>query len=89
MGFAFPGSMGAKIAEPNKKILKQRGLSMEELAARIKKRGRLKSKFTIEGGVIILEEDEVSFKKLYIIEDKVSHLMVDGIGNIQRAIVRT
>ena len=61
---------------------------MEELAGRIKKRGRLKSKITIEGGVIILEEDEVSFKKLYIIEDKVSHLMVDGIGNIQRAIVR-
>ena len=76
------------LIEPNKKILKQRGLTMEELAGRIKKRGRLKSKITIEGGVIILEEDEVSFKKLYIIEDKVSHLMVDGIGNIQRAIVR-
>ena len=76
------------LIEPNKKILKQRGLSMEELAGRIKKRGRLKSKITIESGVIILEEDEVSFKKLYIIEDKVSHLMVDGIGNIQRAIVR-
>jgi len=76
------------LIEPNKKILKQRGISMEELAGRIKKRGRLKSKVTIESGVIILEEDEVSFKKLYIIEDKVSHLMVDGIGNIQRAIVR-
>jgi len=76
------------LIEPNMKIMKQRGLSMEELAGRIKKRGRLKSKITIENGVIILEEDEVSFKKLYIIEDKVSHLMVDGIGNIQRAIVR-
>jgi len=76
------------LIEPNMKIMKQRGLSMEELAGRIKKRGRLKSKITIEKGVIILEEDEVSFKKLYIIEDKVSHLMVDGIGNIQRAIVR-
>ncbi|HJM17643.1 MAG TPA: DNA-directed RNA polymerase subunit A'' [Candidatus Poseidoniia archaeon] len=76
------------LVEPNMKIMKQRGLSMEELAGRIKKRGRLKSKTTIENGVIILEEDEVSFKKLYIIEDKVSHLMVDGIGNIQRAIVR-
>jgi DNA-directed RNA polymerase subunit A" len=76
------------LIEPNAKILKQRGISMDELAARIKKRGRLKSKITIEKGVIILEEDEVSFKKLYIIEDKVSHLMVDGIGNIQRAIVR-
>ena len=48
----------------------------------------MKSKITIEKGVIILEEEEVSFKKLYLIEDKVSHLMVDGIGNIQRAIVR-
>ena len=76
------------LVEPDKKILKERGLPIEELAARIKKRGRLKSKFTIESGVIILEEDEVSFKKLYLIEDKVSHLMVDGIGDIQRAIVR-
>ncbi len=76
------------LIEPNTKILKQRGISMDDLAGRIKKRGRLKSKITIEKGVIILEEDEVSFKKLYIIEDKVSHLKVDGIGNIQRAIVR-
>ena len=70
------------------KILKTRGLPIEELAARIKKKGRLKSKMTIEKGTIILEEDNVSFKKLYLLEDKVSHLMVDGIGNIQRAIVR-
>ena len=76
------------LIEPNAKILKQRGISMDDLAGRIKKRGRLKSKITIEKGVIMLEEDEVSFKKLYIIEDKVSHLKVDGIGNIQRAIVR-
>ena len=76
------------LIEPNAKILKERGISMEDLAGRIKKKGRLKSKITIEKGVIILEEEEVSFKKLYLIEDKVSHLMVDGIGNIQRAIVR-
>ena len=43
---------------------------------------------TIEKGVITLEEDDVSFKKLYLLEDKVSHLMVDEPGNIQRAIVR-
>jgi len=76
------------LIEPDMKILKTRGLPIEELAARIKKKGRLKSKLTIEKGTIILEEDAVSFKKLYLLEDKVSHLMVDGIGNIQRAIVR-
>ena len=76
------------LIEPDMKILKTRGLPIEELAARIKKKGRLKSKMTIEKGIIILEEDNVSFKKLYLLEDKVSHLMVDGIGNIQRAIVR-
>ena len=76
------------LIEPDMKILKKRGLPIEELAARIKKKGRLKSKMTIERGTIILEEDDVSFKKLYLLEDKVSHLMVDGIGNIQRAIVR-
>ena len=76
------------LIEPDMKILKNRGLPIEELAARIKKKGRLKSKMTIEKGTIILEEDDVSFKKLYLLEDKISHLMVDGIGNIQRAIVR-
>ena len=76
------------LVEPDAKVLKARGIPISELAARIKKKGRLKHKMTVEAGVIILEEEEVSFKKLYLLEDKVSHLMVDGIGNIKRAIVR-
>ena len=76
------------LVEPDTKVLKARGISITELAARIKKKGRLKHKMTVEAGVIILEEEDVSFKKLYLLEDKVSHLMVDGIGNIKRAIVR-
>ena len=76
------------LVEPDAKVLKAQGISITELAARIKKKGRLKHKMTVEAGVIILEEDDVSFKKLYLLEDKVSHLMVDGIGNIKRAIVR-
>ena len=76
------------LIEPNAKVLKARGIPIAELASRIKKKGRLKHKMTVEAGVIILEEEDVSFKKLYLLEDKVSHLMVDGIGNIKRAIVR-
>jgi len=76
------------IVEPDMKVLKSRGLPINELVARIKKKGRLKTKMTVENNTIILEEEDVSFKKLYLLEDKVSHLMVDGIGNIQRAIVR-
>ena len=76
------------LVEPDAKVLKAQGIPITELAARIKKKGRLKHKMTVEAGVIILEEDDVSFKKLYLLEDKVSHLMVDGIGNIKRAIVR-
>ena len=76
------------LVEPDMKILKARGISIEELGARIKKRGRLKHKITIEKGMLIFEEEDVSFKKLYLLEDKISHLMVDGIGNIKRAIVR-
>ena len=76
------------LVEPDMKILKARGISMEELGARIKKRGRLKHKITIEKGMLIFEEEDVSFKKLYLLEDKISHLMVDGIGNIKRSIVR-
>ena len=76
------------LVEPNTKVLKARGIPIAELASRIKKKGRLKHTMTVEAGVIILEEEDVSFKKLYLLEDKVSHLMVDGIGNIKRAIVR-
>ena len=76
------------LIEPNTKVLKARGIPNAEIASRIKKKGRLKHKMTVEAGVIILEEEDVSFKKLYLLEDKVSHLMVDGIGNIKRAIVR-
>ena len=76
------------LIEPDLKILKARNLPIEELAARIKKKGRLRTMMTVDKGIIILEEENVSFKKLYLLEDKVSHLMVDGIGNIQRAIVR-
>ena len=76
------------IVEPDMKVLKSRNLPINDLAARIKKKGRLKTKMTVENNTIILEEEDVSFKKLYLLEDKVSHLMVDGIGNIQRAIVR-
>ena len=76
------------LIEPNAKVLKARGIPIAELVSRIKKKGRLKHKMTVEAGVIILEEEDVSFKKLYLLEDKVSHLMVDGIGNIKRAIVR-
>ena len=76
------------LIEPDAKVLKARGIPIAELASRIKKKGRLKHKMTVEAGVIVLEEEDVSFKKLYLLEDKVSHLMVDGIGNIKRAIVR-
>ena len=76
------------LVEPNAKVLKARGIPIAELVSRIKKKGRLKHKMTVEAGVIILEEEDVSFKKLYLLEDKISHLMVDGIGNIKRAIVR-
>ena len=76
------------LIEPDAKVLKAQGIPITELASRIKKRGRLKHKMTVEAGVIVLEEEDVSFKKLYMLEDKVSHLMVDGISNIKRAIVR-
>ena len=76
------------LVEPDKKMLKLLGLSLEEMGARIKKRGRIKADVTIEKGCLILAEKEASFKKLYILEDKIRRLKVAGIGDIQRAIVR-
>ena len=60
------------IIEPDMKVLKARGLPINELTARIKKKGRLKTKMTVENNTIILEEEDVSFKKLYLCFYKLS-----------------
>ena len=76
------------IIEPDPKELKACKLTDELLAARIKKQGRLRCLMTIEGGEIVMTEKEPSFKKLYILEDKVRRLKVAGVASITRAIVR-
>ena len=76
------------IIEPDPKELKACKLTNELLAARIKKQGRLRCLMTIEEGEIVLTEKEPSFKKLYILEDKVRRLKVAGVASISRAIVR-
>ncbi|MDP6658231.1 MAG: DNA-directed RNA polymerase subunit A'' [Candidatus Poseidoniia archaeon] len=76
------------IIEPDPKEMKACMLTDELLAARIKKQGRLRCLMTIENGEIVLTEKEPSFKKLYILEDKVRRLKVAGIASISRAIVR-
>ena len=67
--------------------MKEFDLSIEVIAARMKKNGRLKCKMEFEKDSIILQEEEVSFKKLYILEDKVRNMKVVGIPEITRAIV--
>jgi DNA-directed RNA polymerase subunit A" len=76
------------IVKPKKKLMKEFDLSIEVIAARMKKNGRLKCKMEFEKDSIILQEEEVSFKKLYILEDKVRNLKVVGIPEITRAIVK-
>nr|AIF10365.1 DNA-directed RNA polymerase, subunit A'' (rpoA2) [uncultured marine group II/III euryarchaeote KM3_45_C02]AIF17293.1 DNA-directed RNA polymerase, subunit A'' (rpoA2) [uncultured marine group II/III euryarchaeote KM3_76_H07] len=76
------------IIEPDQKELKACKLTDELLAARIKKQGRLRCLMTIEGGEIVMTDKEPSFKKLYVLEDKVRQLKVAGIASISRAIVR-
>nr|AIF02476.1 DNA-directed RNA polymerase, subunit A'' (rpoA2) [uncultured marine group II/III euryarchaeote KM3_157_C11] len=76
------------IIEPDQKELKACKLTDELLAARIKKQGRLRCLMTIEGGEIFMTDKEPSFKKLYVLEDKVRQLKVAGIASISRAIVR-
>jgi len=58
------------------------------IAARMKKNGRLKCKMEFEEDRIILQEEDISFKKLYVLEDKIRNLKVVGIPEITRAIVR-
>ena len=76
------------IIEPDQKELKACKLTDELLAARIKKQGRLRCLMSIEGGEIVMTDKEPSFKKLYVLEDKVRQLKVAGIASISRAIVR-
>ena len=76
------------MVEPDMKKLAERNLNPDMLAARIRKVGRLRCNISFEGDNIVLEEDDVSYKKLYLLEDKVRRLKVDGISAIQRAIIR-
>jgi len=76
------------IVKPKKKLMKEFDLGIDVIAARMKKNGRLKCKMEYEKDSIILQEEEVSFKKLYILEDKVRNLKVVGIPEITRAIVK-
>ncbi len=52
------------MVEPDMEKLAARGLNPDMLAARIRKVGRLRCYFSFEGDNIVLEEDDVSYKKL-------------------------
>ncbi len=76
------------IVKPKEKLMKEFDLSIDVIAARMKKNGRLKCKMELETDSIILQEEDVSFKKLYVLEDKIRNLKVAGIPEISRAIVK-
>ncbi|MDP6834844.1 MAG: DNA-directed RNA polymerase subunit A'' [Candidatus Poseidoniia archaeon] len=76
------------VVEPNMKELKKRGITLTDFGARIRKSARLRCDITIEGDSIVMSEPEPSFKKLYVLEEKVRRAKVDGITSITRAIVR-
>ena len=76
------------LVEPDMAELKKRGITATEFAARIRKSARLRCEVAIEGDSIVLSEAEPSFKKLYVLEEKVRRAKVDGITSIVRAIVR-
>ena len=74
--------------EPDMTELKKRGITIAEFGTRVRKSARLRCDIVIEGDSIILTEPEPSFKKLYVLEEKVRRAKVDGITSIARAIVR-
>ncbi len=74
--------------EPDMTELKKRGITITEFGTRIRKSARLRCDIAIEGDSLIMSEPEPSFKKLYVLEEKVRRAKVDGITSIARAIVR-
>jgi DNA-directed RNA polymerase subunit A" len=74
--------------EPDMTELKKRGITLAEFGTRVRKSARLRCDIVIEGDSIILTEPEPSFKKLYVLEEKVRRAKIDGITSIARAIVR-
>ena len=76
------------IIEPDMTELKKRGITITEFGTRVRKSARLRCDIVIEGDSIIMTESEPSFKKLYVLEEKVRRAKVDGITSIARAIVR-
>ncbi len=74
------------IVKPDEKALKKKELSMELLKKRIEK--SLKAKVEEVGGDIIINIEEPSFKELMDTFEKLKRLVVSGIKEIKRVIIR-
>lgn len=72
--------------KPNKKTMKNKNITIEELADNIKKIKKIDA--TIEKDVIKITLDEPSFKKLLDVTETLKDLKVKGIDGIKRVIIR-
>jgi DNA-directed RNA polymerase subunit A" len=72
--------------KPNKKTMKNKNITIEELADNIKKIKKIDAK--IEKDTIKITLDEPSFKKLLDVTETLKDLKVKGIDGIKRVIIR-
>jgi DNA-directed RNA polymerase subunit A" len=66
----------------------KKGLTMEEVEAKLAKLRETKGNFVREGFDIFIRSDEPSYKKLLRISEAIRGLKIKGIENIERAIIR-
>ena len=78
------------VVEPVPEKMRITKMTLEELATRIVKNGKLKCEVQVneKDNQIILSDPESSFKKLHLLELKVSKTIVAGITAVKRAIIR-
>ncbi|UCF08216.1 MAG: DNA-directed RNA polymerase subunit A'' [Thermoplasmata archaeon] len=70
------------------KKLEKKGLSLEEVEAKLAKLREAKGNFTREENDFFVRSDEPSYKKLLRISESVRDLKIKGIDGIERAIIR-
>ncbi len=74
------------IVKPDEKAMEKRGLDLEKVRKKIEK--SLKTEVKVENGELVIQIDEPSYKLLTDSFEKLKRLVVSGIKEIRRVIIR-
>lgn len=76
------------IVRPDKKKLKNKNITLDQIMNALKKERRLKATLEKKGDTIILKSDEPSFRKLQQIFEILKDSKIKGVEGIKKAVIR-